>query len=266
MSEVVIVIPIYKAIPNAYEVVSFMQFVKTMRHYPISLVTYEKLDISWYVDVLKENQLEYDTVFFEESYFKNVSAYSTLLLSKNFYQTFLKFNYMLIFQLDVYIFKDDLKSWISKGYSYVGAPWISKKEGDFVFDGVGNGGFSLRHVKDHIRAVSSWTDGGLLYLYVRYCFQKGIAPSLFMKRILFRLNKKYYTIFKEHKGNEDIFLGKVVAEKFSWFTVPNFEEALLFSIETEPQYAFEKNNKQLPFGCHAWEKYDLEFWKKWIQL
>jgi hypothetical protein len=265
MFSCVIVIPIYKVEPNTFETVSFLQFVKIMYNHPVNLITFKNLDISWYVKHLEENKINYDIVFFDEVYFKNVSAYSTLLLSKKFYKTFIKYNYLLIFQLDVYIFKDSLEYWVQKRYSYIGAPWILKMGNKFIFDGVGNGGFSLRHVKSHLRVLESYGKFNLFYLYVRYCFQRGKSPSLFVKRILFRLHKKYFTIFKEHNGNEDIFWCKVAAEIHDWYTLPYYEEALQFSIETEPRYAFEKNNNQLPFGCHAWEKYDLNFWKNWIK-
>jgi hypothetical protein len=237
-----------------------------MTAYPVSLIAYNDLDVSWYTKQLEDHTINYEIVVFDKKYFKNVSTYSTLLLSKKFYQKFNKYDYLMIFQLDVYLFKDALKTWVKKGYSYVGAPWIIKRNNEIILDGVGNGGFSLRHIKTHLKVLESWGNGDFLFLYVRYCFQKGVMPSLFMKRVLFRLRKKYYIIFKEHKGNEDIFWCKIAAEKFTWYTLPNFEEALQFSMETEPRYAFEKNNKQLPFGCHAWEKYDLEFWKNWIKV
>jgi len=37
-----------------------------------------------------------------------------------------------------------------------------------------------------------------------------------------------------------------------------------FSFEVGPKHCFEKNNQTLPFGCHAWAKYDREFWKPYL--
>jgi hypothetical protein len=44
------------------------------------------------------------------------------------------------------------------------------------------------------------------------------------------------------------------------FRVPTAEEALPFAFEVDPRWCYEKNNRKLPFGCHAWAKYDKEFW------
>ena len=48
--------------------------------------------------------------------------------------------------------------------------------------------------------------------------------------------------------------------------VPPVNEAALFSIEVSPRYVFEEVNKgRLPFGCHAWKRYQYEvFWKEHI--
>ena len=75
------------------------------------------------------------------------------MLSSEFYRRFSKFEYILIYQLDAFVFKDQLNYWCKKGYDYIGAPWFEgfhlTKTGVNII-GVGNGGFSLRRVKTHI--------------------------------------------------------------------------------------------------------------------
>ena len=39
---------------------------------------------------------------------------------------------MLIYQLDAYVFKDELLNWANKGYDYIGAPWLPWKNGILV--------------------------------------------------------------------------------------------------------------------------------------
>ena len=128
----IIVIPIYKSLPNTYEMVSYARFLKIMNTHQVCFVTHKELDITWYTKQLTERCIPFEVAFFDEKYFKSVSNYSKLLLSKKFYQAFVAYNYLLIFQLDVYIFKDSLEDWIQKGYSYIGAPWILKKENEFI--------------------------------------------------------------------------------------------------------------------------------------
>jgi hypothetical protein len=42
--------------------------------------------------------------------------------------------------------------------------------------------------------------------------------------------------------------------------LPDWKEALAFSIEQNPQTGYKILGK-LPFGCHAWERYEPNFWK-----
>ena len=57
-----------------------------------------------------------------------------------------------------------------------------------------------------------------------------------------------------------MYWGVLIPRYFSFFKVPKPEEALQFAFDAEPRYLFELNKHQLPFACHAWEKFDLEFW------
>ena len=41
-------------------------------------------------------------------------------------------------------------------------------------------------------------------------------------------------------------------------------EALEFSFELAPRYCFMMNGRRLPFGCHAWFRYDREFWEPFL--
>jgi len=63
------------------------------------------------------------------------------------------------------------------------------------------------------------------------------------------------------KINEDIFWGTVVSGRCDFFSVPTPEEAIPFAFEVAPEYLFKLNGGRLPFGCHAWEKNNLLFWR-----
>ena len=52
----------------------------------------------------------------------------------------------------------------------------------------------------------------------------------------------------------------------SEFAMPEFKVAKAdvnykFSFEVFPRRLYEMNNNELPFGCHAFERYDYEFFK-----
>ena len=78
---------------------------------------------------------------------------------------------------------------------------------------------------------------------------------------------KNNTLFfiNDYAGQEDGFWGIHVSRKFKWFTVPDMTIAIRFSMETIPRALYGMNNNQLPFGCHKWEVYDLDFWKSFIK-
>ena len=48
--------------------------------------------------------------------------------------------------------------------------------------------------------------------------------------------------------------------------VPGVKEASMFALEQEPSSYYRANGNLLPVGCHAWEKYEPEFWQTQFQL
>lgn len=270
MERLTIVIPVYKEMPDHNEKLSFKQCLRVLSAYSVSIVTHTSLNINYYENELKAAQVKYSVHYFEERYFKNIAGYNSLMMKPGFYNVFRKYTYVLIYQLDAFVFVDDFENWCSKGYSYVGAPWIQRSLQKLTFTGVGNGGFSLRHVQDHIRALHSFSYIEKPFTIFRQYFYSKHSPRVYLHLTLQWLKKltvtnNTYHIFNTYDGNEDFFWCKVVAANFNWFTLPEPEEALKFSMEHEPEYLFNLNNRHLPLGCHAWFKHDIAFWKPIIE-
>lgn len=230
---VAVVVPIYKEMAEVNERYSFWQCTEVLANYPIILVVPASLNTSYY-EALTEKSMH--IVRFDDAYFKSVTAYSRLLTSKHFYNTFRTYDYILLYQLDAWVFKDNLAYWVKQGYDYIGAPWLEppsisahKKPivnlSKWLKNKVGNGGLSLRKVESHIK-WSWWVS------------------------FLFRLLPK----------NEDMLWTLFVP-----FKKPSVKKALLFAFERNPSRSFVLTEQQLPFGCHAWEKYEIDFWKKYIK-
>src|SRR4029079_3572600 len=85
------------------------------------------------------------------------AMYNRLMNIPYFYRHFLEYDYILIYQLDTFVFENNLEEWCNMNIDYVGAPWINstwvnnlKKKiswiDKFIYP-VGNGGLSLRKVK-----------------------------------------------------------------------------------------------------------------------
>lgn len=62
------------------------------------------------------------------------------MLTKEFYLRFRQWEYLLIYQLDAYVFQDELMDWCNKGYDYIGAPFL-KLNREVDWNNCGNGGF-----------------------------------------------------------------------------------------------------------------------------
>lgn len=229
-----IVIPVYKEELKWNEEISLKRCAQVLGHYPILFVCPFGLKLDKYALIFHE----YSIIEFDDKYFKNLGTYSSLLLKPFFYKKFLNFDYILIHQPDVFVFKDMLDYWISRKYDYIGAPWInskwimdiSKKSkiiANYIYP-VGNGGFSLRKVSS--------------FYY----------SSIFLKPI---------AIFWPLRFHEDFFWSFIGYNLIPGFKIPTVSLALEFGFEDNPAEMFKRNGEELPFGCHAWEKFGLDFWK-----
>jgi uncharacterized protein DUF5672 len=66
------------------------------------------------------------------------------------------------------------------------------------------------------------------------------------------------------QSNEDAFWGLDASYFKPDFRVAPLDVALSFAFEKDPRYCFESNGRRLPFGCHAWAKWDKAFWQPYL--
>ena len=64
--------------------------------------------------------------------------------------------------------------------------------------------------------------------------------------------------------NNDIFWSYHAVKYLPDFKIPDWRTALRFAFEAAPRHCFELNGKELPFGCHAWPKFDRGFWDPFL--
>lgn len=147
-SSFAVVIPIYAEKPTKDEKASLLQCKKILGKYPIIVICPDSLDVSEYKFLTDRYER------FSNSSFKSVKTYSSLCLDVNLYKRFQEFDYILIYQPDGWVFKDELEYWCNQGFDYIGAPWFEgfekADENSKMLQEVGNGGMSLRNVKKHI--------------------------------------------------------------------------------------------------------------------
>jgi len=208
----------------------------------------------------------------------SIDSYNQMLMQAWFYRLFKAWDYLLIFQLDAWILESNLQVWLQKEYSYIGAPWTGHLGQDTPDSGVGNGGLSLRKVRDMLAIFEDQTRQQTVpvfrwgYLAWRmtlfrryYLFPVWQWPLLFLKRLMLfaRMSLGWHNTlayFIEIGIQEDHILGVYVPHVFPWFKLPLMQEAAAFAIETNPRLTRDFYAIERPFGCHAWEKFDRDFW------
>ncbi|MBR4904343.1 MAG: hypothetical protein IKZ53_06705 [Selenomonadaceae bacterium] len=217
-SKVAVVIPIYKEEINDLEKISLAQVRKVLRNYPIIFVAPEGKNFSY----LETGEM---LIQFHPQYFQSVETYSRLLLSPFFYETFSDFDYILLYQLDAFVFYDALEEFCRLGYDYIGAAFpvswgnVNGKKNPRV----GNGGFSLRKVK--------------------------ACRKL--------LTENYSLI---NNVSEDSFFTLCGTTTEIDFQTAPVEVANLFSMEHYPDRCIKRLGYELPFGCHGWTRLSADFY------
>lgn len=251
-----VVIPIYKNNLDKDESLSLQQCCKILFRYPIVIVKPESLDISEILQ--KYPQLE--TESFDDHFFKGMKAYNTLMLSPLFYERFLGYEYILIYQLDAYVFRDELEDWCRKSYDYIGAPWITR-------------GIFWKKLRDFFKRLTGKKEKRPYLSQVLFKVGNG-GFSLRRTRLFYEIAEKEKSLIESYlhpsEGHvdflpEDVFWALEPHRKNYNFRVPGYKEALLFSFDKYPAECFEITH-QIPSGCHAWNRKKMfKFWKKHIK-
>jgi len=215
---------------------------------------------------------DYPVSRFENKFFGSLEAHNRLLFSKKLYRRFRDYEYILIYHLDSLVFKSSIEKWCSLNFDYIAPPWIKGPDLPWLKEnGVGNGGFSLRKVDSFLKLLNSnekWitkndiisnnSNGNLLQAFLRTL--KNAARYLIPA--LNNINRHIKTV--EDSINEDRFIWKFAQKYYPDFKIAPVDIALEFAFEANVELCYRKNDEKIPFGCHAWERYDKEFWEPFI--
>jgi len=274
--QVNVVIPVYSPTLSQTEVISLIQCLRVLKNYNITLVTHRDVDISEYQDLFLQEKKPFKVYYFDSSYFDNVFTYSKLLLSRLFYARFAEYDYILIYQLDGFVFRDELAYWCNKGYDYIGAPWFKhygvNYEGNKLWK-VGNGGVSLRKVSTFLNAFdqpfprkSSWFF--IVSMRKKAFFSQFLRTLQMLLLLTFDRKSVEYILqhYTDERVNEDCFWAEAFQGTSLKLNIPDVLTGARFCLEKKPSYTYELIGNQLPFTCHAFEKYEYEtFWKDIIE-
>lgn len=268
--KVSIVIPIYKE-PTPDELVSLRQCCKVLFRHPMTIVAPKGLSLITYELLWKSYGLTFRTEYFDSVFFKDITGYNRLMLSEEFYLRFNIYDYILIYQPDAYVFKDQLYMWCINGYDYIGAPLVGKHTDNIYSSSlslrVGNGGFSLRRVQAYIDYFN-----GKKHVYTPKqlikkigVWQKPYTRIFVWLLMLLGWRNTPISVAAQWQYNEDDFWSGVLDESQYALNKPLPNEALEFAFERFPKNMYEIIQR-IPFGCHAWKKYEYqEFWHQYIK-
>jgi hypothetical protein len=240
----VVLVPCYRSELTQDELISINQCRKIFKDYEVKVFLPERMALPSALDGL-------ESVYFPACHFRSVQDYSRLMLDWDFYDRFKDFDYMLIYQMDAYVFRDELSSWCEKGFDYIGAPW-----GDAPF---------LKNKKLRKNLPLSVRSPFFANVIYKRDFRVGNGGlSLRCIATFRRFLQKHAKAAAKWSKNEDLFwsLAAPVFEKN--FRIPAENEAMYFSLELSPQEYVVRMGGILPFGCHAWRKNNPEFWSSHI--
>lgn len=262
----VVIIPIYKKELSVFEQISFLQGLKIINQ-PIVMIYPNGMNISNYKHYIKEyaleNKIKYSFKAYPEKYFQTVYGYNELMMLPLFYKDFSLYDYMLIYQLDAYIFEDNLHKYMESGIDYIGAPCFEgyNKAIEVRYAGHLNGGLSLRKINSCLKVCErAQSASGILLLFQKHYLGKKDLIDIVCHKCRIK-NKKY-----EPYRWEDMFFSFAAKILYPDFKVASFEQAYSFAFDCLPWELYEINGRNLPMGCHAFHKGNkADFWREFIK-
>jgi hypothetical protein len=260
MVKPIIAIPVHKRRPDRAESISIERCGSVLRRWPILFISPSSLDIGPYVEIIPNAS----SLKVADEWMSSVQNYNKLMISDAIFTKLRGYSHLLIHEPDAVVLLDELEYWCDKEFDYIGAPWFEghgRAQGGAPIIGVGNSGFSLQRIEAALSVLSSSR---------RWYSKKQAAKDLFrgltgnrsrLRRGVLGMGNcgRLKDAHGLYSGNCDNFWSNVVPSVDSSYRVASIEDALLFSWEVLPSRCYALCNGKLPFGMHAWMKYDIEF-------
>ncbi|MBS1959522.1 MAG: hypothetical protein JST80_08640 [Bdellovibrionales bacterium] len=253
--KVVIAVPVYKALFSKDDLLSLGLLQEVLKDYEIKIFKPKSLNVQ---------VNDWEAVSVPDQMMSSRASYSEMLLSKDFYEAFFPADKILIHQLDALVVQNTLSQWVDADLDYIGPIWvrssIEKWENvtwDYVDEGVGNGGFSLRDLRGSIKALQIAED---------QAHQKFAGLSELSGGALVREFTRRYLDSKVFADNEDMFWGLVAENIDKSYKKGSIQQSLEFGFEYDPEYCLRRLGKA-PFGCHAWNRFPetRKFWLDFLK-
>ncbi len=202
-------------------------------------------------------------------WFRTIRDYNRMKILPLLYETFSRFHYLLTYETDAFVFRDDLIAWCDEAWDYIGAPWfegVYDVDENSAFTGVGNSGFSLRKISSCRKVMKSFryiTPAKQVFTDPRWIRHKGLKRVAAMAANV-TVRNRFHSSMNSWKGNEDFFWGLHADRRFSWWRTADYDSASRFSFEANAPRLYQEIGG-LPFGCHKWTEIHRDFWRPHIE-
>lgn len=255
MSTVTIVVPIYNSSLSSDDKISLDRLSTILGEYKVTIVHPEGLDLREYSE--RYEAFTYEA--FDRRYFSGRKGYDRLMLSTEFYERFLAWDYILIHRLDCFVLRDELQEWCAKGYDYIGSAWLYKSwhrtELYHLLSNMKSAYFSIfRGIEDRHIARGRVGSGGFSLRRTRTMYDFLIKfPNL--------ANDEYISKANHPRYYEDVFWSVEPLGQGYDFNIPKSAESIMFSFDENPELAYLVSDHQLPFGCRGFNRRKYKkFW------
>jgi hypothetical protein len=260
MPKAVVLVFAHTESPSSAEALSLKQCATILAKHPIKLVCPAGLDVSRYLEIAPNMVPD----FISPHHLSGKDEYNYLKCLPWLYERYAHFDFMLTYELDSFVFEDQLEHWCNQGWDYIGAPWF---EGYYECSlhsrmiGVGNSGFSLRNIQTVRKALRAFRLSRLKELNKAWLERRQTLRGALAEALNFRnmLGKAFQELGCVH---EDFFWCYTIPRIYPKFRIPSPISAIPFAFEANPRMLHFLNGYRLPFGAHKWSALDAMFWKR----
>jgi hypothetical protein len=256
----VVLVPTHRSQPTPQEVISLRQLARVLGKHEIVLMTPNGVNTSAYKELLPSASF----LSIKKEWMQSHASYNRLIISPLLGSLFRDFSHLLLHEPDSLVLHDSLATWCQQPYDYIGAPWftpIAGKEGEANFAKGANSGFSLFRLDAMRKVTNSWQR----WYPVKHALgdiRRGLIGR--PRQIARGLNGLYpggllRGAHQLYPSYCDQYWSLLIPSLVNDFKVAPPEVAVQFSWEKWSHLCMEYCRGHLPFGIHAWAKYDFDF-------
>ena len=257
-----VVVPVHRPEPTVDEAFGIQRCGQILVDHPITFILPDSLSGLAYQRLIPNARL----CRVPAKWMASVKSYNRMIIRPSFYSLFKGYTHLLIHEPDALVFADQLLYWCRQSFDYIGAPWFegfSNPASDAPVIGIGNSGFSLIRISAIQRFLLSrdrWISRKLV-LWQIYCLLRGQHCRYPLSSLL-RMLGSAGSVVGAHRVLEDHcdgFISEWASRIRPSLRLASVEQALHFAWEVSPRRCSELIHGQLPFGVHAWRRYDPDF-------